>query len=317
MARFCTRCGRPLEEGEVCNCGQEAAQQQAAPQPEVAQQQVAPQPEAVQQQAAPQPEAVQQQAAPQFQQQTQQQAAPQFQQQAQQQGYAQNSQQFQQTQQAVTGFLGKMFGSFLNIIKHPVTGGRDVILAGGVAVGSALMVLQGILTAIFAAIGANKAFGDMVGVVSYFSSDDVKIPYVKIIFLTLILSVILSFVLALLLFLGNLIMKNTVSFTQMIGAASLRSSVVIITNILAIIVCLINPVGGMLVFAIGNIWGFFVILQAMPIATEAMRNKLPLVMILVYFVFMLANYFCVKQGYTGLLGDMGSLSGLGSLGNLW
>ena len=210
-----------------------------------------------------------------------------------------------------------MFGSFLNIIKHPVTGGRDVILAGGVAVGIALMVLQGILTAIFAAIGANKAFGDMVGVVSYFSSDDVKIPYVKIIFLTLILSVILSFVLALLLFLGNLIMKNTVSFTQMIGAASLRSSVVIITNILAIIVCLINPVGGMLVFAIGNIWGFFVILQAMPIANETMRNKLPLVMILVYFVFMLANYFCVKQGYTGLLGDMGSLSGLGSLGNLW
>ena len=303
MARFCTRCGRPLEEGEVCNCGQEAAPQQQQAQ----QQQVA-------QEAAPQQQQAQQQVAPQFQ---QQQSGQQFQQQAQQQGYAQNSQQFQQTQQAVTGFLGKMFASFLNIIKHPVTGGRDVILAGGVAVGIALMVLQGILTAIFAAIGANKAFGDMVGVVSYFSSDDVKIPYVKIIFLTLILSVILSFVLALLLFLGNLIMKNTVSFTQMIGAASLRSSVVIITNILAIIVCLINPVGGMLVFAIGNIWGFFVILQAMPIATEAMRNKLPLVMILVYFVFMLANYFCVKQGYTGLLGDMGSLSGLGSLGNLW
>ena len=303
MARFCTRCGRPLEEGEVCNCGQEAAPQQQQAQ----QQQVA-------QEAAPQQQQAQQQVAPQFQ---QQQSGQQFQQQAQQQGYAQNSQQFQQTQQAVTGFLGKMFGSFLDIIKHPVTGGRDVILAGGVAVGIALMVLQGILTAIFAAIGANKAFGDMVGVVSYFSSDDVKIPYVKIIFLTLILSVILSFVLALLLFLGNLIMKNTVSFTQMIGAASLRSSVVIITNILAIIVCLINPVGGMLVFAIGNIWGFFVILQAMPIANETMRNKLPLVMILVYFVFMLANYFCVKQGYTGLLGDMGSLSGLGSLGNLW
>lgn len=301
MARFCTRCGRPLEEGEVCNCGQETAQA-AAQQPEAAQ--AAPQPEAAQQ-AAPQPEVAQQQ------------AAPQFQQQAQQQGYAQNSQQFQQTQQAVTGFLGKMFGSFLNIIKHPVTGGRDVILAGEVAVGIALMVLQGILSAIFAAIGANKAFGDMVGVMSYFSSDEMKIPYVKIIFLTLILSVILSFVLALLLFLGNLIMKNTVSFTQMIGAASLRSSVVIITNILAIIVCLINPTGGMLVFAIGNIWGFFVILQAMPIATEAMRNKLPLVMILVYFVFMLVNYFCVKQGTAGMLGDLGSLSGLGSLGNLW
>ena len=96
MARFCTRCGRPLEEGEVCNCGQEAAPQQQQAQ----QQQVA-------QEAAPQQQQAQQQ-------QVAQEVAPQFQQQAQ-QGYAQNSQQFQQTQQAVTGFLGKMFGFCSNM----------------------------------------------------------------------------------------------------------------------------------------------------------------------------------------------------------
>lgn len=307
MAKFCTRCGRPLEESEVCNCGQETVQAQ----PETAQQ-TASQSEVTQaQQVAPQQEAAQAQ-----------QAAPQFQQQFQQQGYAQNSQQFQQTQQAVTGFLGKMFRNFGNIIKHPVTGGRDIILAGDVAVGIALIVLQGLLTAIFGAIGASKTLGTMFGAMSYYSSDDMSVPYAKIIFGTLAISVALSFVLALLLFLGNLIMRNSVSFGQMIGAVSIRSSVVIVTNILAIIVCLINPVGGMMVFAVGNIWGFFVILQAMPIANETMRDDLPLVMILIYLIFVVINYFCVREGIKLYLpSDMAdSLSSLRSLSNfssLW
>ncbi len=319
MAKFCTRCGRPLEEGEVCNCGQKTvqAQQETA-------QQTASQSEVTQaQQVAPQQEAAQaQQAAPQFQQQFQQQGYAQNGQQFQQQGYAQNSQQFQQTQQAVTGFLGKMFRNFGNIIKHPVTGGRDIILAGDVAVGIALIVLQGLLTGIFGAIGASKTLGTMFETMSYYSSDDMSVPYAKIIFGTLAISAALSFVLALLLFLGNLIMRNSVSFGQMIGAVSIRSSVVIVTNILAIIVCLINPVGGMMVFAVGNIWGFFGILQAMPIANETMRDDLPLVMILIYLIFVVINYFCVREGIKLYLpSDMAdSLSSLRSLSNfssLW
>ena len=88
MAKFCTKCGKPLEEGEVCSCTQAAPQQQAAPQMQAAPQQQAPQ----------------------------------------QQGYVSNEQQFQQTQQAVAGFLTRMFGAFINVIKHPVTAGRDMIL---------------------------------------------------------------------------------------------------------------------------------------------------------------------------------------------
>lgn len=332
MAKFCTRCGRPLEEGEVCNCGQEVtqAQQTAQVQPEAAQAQQAAQvqPEAAQaQQAAPQPEAAQaqqaqQQGYAQNGQQFQQQGYAQNGQQFQQQGYAQNSQQFQQTQQAVTGFLGKMFKNFLDVIKHPVTGGREIILAGEIGVGIALIVLQGLLTAFFGAIGASKTLGAMFDAMSYYSSDDMSVPYAKIIFGTLAISVALSFVLALLLFLGNLIMKNTVSFGQMIGAVSVRSSVVIVTNIIAMIVCLINPVGGMMVFAVGNIWGFFAILQAMPIASETMRDDLPLIMILVYLVFVVINYFCVKEGVklylpNDMADSLSSLRSLSSFSSLW
>ncbi|WP_075721679.1 hypothetical protein [Roseburia sp. 499] len=254
MARFCTRCGKPLEEGEVCNCGQEVTAQQAAPQ----------------QQTAPQ-----------------QQAAPQA-------GYMPNEQQFQQTQQAVTGFLSKMFGAFINVIKHPVTAGRNMILTADWGVSIALIVLQGIFTAIFGAVAGKTAVGFLGGFSSLFG--EIKIPYAKIIFGTLAISVALSFVLALLLMIGNMIIKNTLGYKEMLGAVASRSCVIVITTIIAIIVFLIHTQTGVIVWGVGNIWGFFIILQAMPLADEKMRDKLPTVMILVYLIFMLLTSLCVYKG---------------------
>lgn len=260
MARFCTRCGKPLEEGEVCNCGQEVTAQQAAPQ----------------QQTAPQ-----------------QQAAPQA-------GYMPNEQQFQQTQQAVTGFLSKMFGAFINVIKHPVTAGRNMILTADWGVSIALIVLQGILTAIFGAVAGKQAItlvSDLSGLGSFGSLlGDIKLPYAKIIFGTLAISVALSFALALLLMLGNMIIKNTLGYKEMLGAVASRSCVIVITTIIAIIVFLIHMQTGIIIWGIGNIWGFFLILQAMPLADEKMRDKLPTVMILVYLIFMLLTSLCVYKG---------------------
>lgn len=268
MARFCTRCGKPLEEGEVCSCTQEAAapqQEAAAPQQQTAQA------------AAPQQTA---------------QTAPQ-QQTAQPAGYVPNEQQFQQTQQAVTGFLSKMFGAFLNVIKHPVTAGRDMILAADWGVSIALIVLQGIFTAIFGAV-AGKQAGTFLGAFSFLGEP--KVPYAKIIFGTLAISIALSFVLALLLMLGNMIIKNTLGYKEMLGAVASRSCVIVITTIIAIIVFLINAQVGILFWSVGNIWGFFLILQSMPLANEKMRDKLPTVMILVYLVFMLITAFSVDKG---------------------
>lgn len=281
MARFCTRCGKPLEEGEVCSCTQEV-QQTAAPQQEAQ----------VQQTAAPQQQAAQ----------AQQQAGQAQQQAAQQAGYVSNEQQFQQTQQAVTGFLSKMFGAFLNIIKHPVTAGRDMILAGDCAPAIALIVLQGIISTIFGVVAAKKIYSFvnlfMGGLGSLFGSysDDIDMPYVKIIFGTLLISIALSFVLAVLLLVGNLIIKNALNFKQMLAAAAIRSCVSILATVVAIIVFLIHPATGILVFVTGTVWGFFVILLAMPLTNEGIRNKLPLAMVLVFLVFAWITGFSMSKG---------------------
>ncbi|MGN0408234.1 MAG: hypothetical protein ACI4EJ_08235 [Bacteroides sp.] len=55
---FCTKCGKPLQDGEICSCQQQAAPQMTAPQPQMtAPQMTAPQPQqAAPQMTAPQPQ---------------------------------------------------------------------------------------------------------------------------------------------------------------------------------------------------------------------------------------------------------------------
>lgn len=337
MAKFCTRCGRPLEEGEVCSCSQEAVQvqpaaaaqteestqaattEQTAQATEESAQAAAEQPaqapeESAQAATAEQPaqaaaqnqQNAQPQAAAQSQQNAQPQAAAQNQQNGQNQQFqqsqqAQQNQQFQQTQQAVKGVLARTLGTFLNILKHPVTAGRDVILAGDAVSSMVLIALQAILSTIFGVVAAKKIYSVVSMFIGGFGSlfgsyGDVKMPYVKIIFGTLVLSIVLSFVLVVLLFLANMIIKNTLSFKQMLGAAAIRSSVASLATLIAIIVFLISPTAGILVFLTGTVWGFFIILLAIPLANEGMRNKLPLTMILVFFIFMGITVFTMDKG---------------------
>lgn len=259
MAKFCTKCGKPLEEGEVCSCTQAAPQQQAAPQMQAAPQQQAPQ----------------------------------------QQGYVSNEQQFQQTQQAVAGFLTRMFGAFINVIKHPVTAGRDMILKGDYAVAIALIVLQGIVTCIFGAVTAKDVsiiHTILDGYSSLFSSYDAEVSYGKVIFGTLFISILLSFVLAGLLFLANMIIKNALNFKQILSAVAIRSCVASIATLVALVFFFINPFIGATLFVSGTVWGFFIILLAMPLSGENLRDKLPLTMILVFFIFACITGFSMYQG---------------------
>ncbi len=256
MAKFCTKCGKPLEEGKACDCARQITAETQ---------------ENIQQQ--PQAE------------------------------YVSNEEQFQKTQQAVSGFLARVGGAFLNVIKHPVTAGRTMILTGDYQVGVALIVLQGIFSAIFGAVAAGKLYsmyngllGGMMSLLGGSSGESVKMPYGKIIIGTMLISIALSFVLALLLMLGNMIIKNNLSYKQMLAAVGSRSCVAVISALVGILFYLINPGIGLLIFCVGNIWGFFIILQAMPISDEGMRDKLPTIIILVYIVFAILTSVCIGKG---------------------
>ena len=139
MGNFCTKCGKPLADGEVCNC------QGAAPQIDPAQQ-AAPQ----QQSAAPQQQ-YQQAPQQQYQQAPQQQYQQAPQQQYQQvppQQYQQQYQQMAPQQSAASDYFKQFFNTALNVWKKPVTAGKEYVMSGKFTLAIGYLLVQAVLAVI-------------------------------------------------------------------------------------------------------------------------------------------------------------------------
>ena len=251
MGNFCTKCGKPLADGEVCNC------QGAAPQIDPAQQ-AAPQ----QQSAAPQQ---QYQQAPQHQyqqapQQQYQQAPQQQYQQVPPQQYQQQYQQMAPQQSAASDYFKQFFNTALNVWKKPVTAGKEYVMSGK-------FTLAVILGMVFEARSSLANLAE-------FAGSSVGVTYVKVFFGTLFLSAIFSIMLAGLLLGFNLIAKNNMTFKNALCLASVRSIVIAPAMVVALIIILINPLWGGVFSLIINIWGFIAIVKALPVVSEQSDNLL-------------------------------------------
>lgn len=263
MGNFCTKCGKPLADGEVCNC------QGAAPQIDPAQQ-AAPQ----QQSAAPQQQ-YQQAQQQQYQQAPQQQyqQAPQQQQfqQVPPQQYQQQYQQMAPQQSAASDYFKEFLSTALNVWKKPVTAGKEYVMSGKfkLAIGYLLVqaVLAVILGMVFEARSSLADFAELVG-------SSAGVTYVKVFFGTLFISAIFSIMLAGLLLGFNLIAKNNMTFKNALCLASVRSIVIAPAMVVTLIIILINPLWGGVFSLVINIWGFIAIVKALPVVSEQSDNLL-------------------------------------------
>lgn len=188
MANFCTRCGRRLQDGEICTCQTE-------------------------------------------------------------QGSINREQQFRAGQQFGTqaaDFSKNFFSKILNLVKRPVSAGKELIMEADVKTAIILIVLQGIFNSIFAmAVGHKysafiKSALNISGELSYSQeskvNDAMAIPYFRIIIVTVMFTLGAACLFALLMMAGYRVIKVTVSFQQMISAAAIRSAVLIPAIILSIVV---------------------------------------------------------------------------------
>lgn len=262
MGNFCTKCGKPLADGEVCNC------QGAAPQIDPAQQ-AAPQ----QQSAAPQQQyqqAPQQQYQQASQQQYQQAPQQQFQQVPPQQ-YQQQYQQMAPQQSAASDYFKEFLSTALNVWKKPVTAGKEYVMSGKFTLAIGYLLVQAVLAVIlgmvFEARSSLASFAELVG-------SSAGVTYVKVFFGTLFLSAIFSIMLAGLLLGFNLIAKNNMTFKNALCLVSVRSIVIAPAMVVALIIILINPAWGGVFSLIINIWGFVAIVKALPVVSEQSDNLL-------------------------------------------
>lgn len=270
MGNFCTKCGKPLADGEVCNC------QGAAPQIDPAQQ-TAPQ----QQSAAPQQQyqqAPQQQYQQAPQQQYQQAPQQQYQQVPQQQyqqvppqQYQQQYQQMAPQQSAASDYFKQFLNTALNVWKKPVTAGKEYVMSGKFTLAIGYLLVQAVLAVILGMVfEARSSLANL----AEFAGSSVGVTYVKVFFGTLFLSAIFSIMLAGLLLGFNLIAKNNMTFKNALCLVSVRSIVIAPAMVVALIIILINPAWGGVFSLIINIWGFVAIVKALPVVSEQSDNLL-------------------------------------------
>ena len=270
MGNFCTKCGKPLADGEVCNCQGASPQidpaQQAAPQ----QQSAAPQQQyqqAPQQQYQQAPQQQYQQAPQQQYQQAQQQ---QFQQVPPQQ-YQQQYQQMAPQQSAASDYFKQFLNTALNVWKKPVTAGKEYVMSGKFTLAIGYLIVQAVLAVILGMVfEARSSLANL----AEFAGSSVGLTYVKVFFGTLFLSAIFSIMLAGLLLGFNLIAKNNMTFKNALCLVSVRSIVIAPAMVVALIIILINPAWGGVFSLIINIWGFVAIVKALPVVSEQSDNLL-------------------------------------------
>lgn len=280
MGKFCTRCGRPLADGEVCNC------QSAAPQP----QQAAPE-----QAAAPQEQPQYQQAAPQEQQQYQQ-AAPQGQpqyQQAASQGQPQYQQMAPQQPSAASNYFKELWSTALSVFKAPVTAGKKYVAEGNFKLALGYLAVQAILAMILGMTFEARSGLATLGSYDFWSGSTnagaVALSYVKVFFITIILSALFSAMLAGLLLAFNCIAKNKMTFKNALCLASVRSIVLAPAMVVTWLLILINPVFGGFISLIINIWGMVAIVKALPVASEKADNLVTHLVTAAFAIFALVS----------------------------
>lgn len=305
MGNFCTRCGRPLQEGEVCTC-------QANTNPNAnMQQKMTSQMPPIQPQTGGQipPYGAQNQA------QTGGQIPPYgTQNQAQMGGqippYGAQGQAQSHGTQINMEMANQVKRNFLQLLTKPVTVGTDVIEASDVKMAIIFFVLQGIASVIFAvAIGAKigslaSMASGLFGEYGSLVKDVFAIPYARIIIATLLLSIVFSCVLALLLWVGHMLMKCPATYQKMLSAAAIRSAVMVPTILVSVLLFELNAYAGIFLFVIGNLWGFMAMTSAMVfLVPDERKDIFPLIISVVVLVFIVVVIFVMSQTWTLYLPD--------------
>jgi hypothetical protein len=288
---FCRYCGKALNEGEVCNCegAQRAAQQvQSQAQPVNFEAQSMPQMNQAQYNGTQNMNQAQYNGAQNMNQAqyngTQaNQGMPQF-----------NSEQMQQKaneyMQQGKAVAGSAWKNLLNIFKAPASGGREYVNQADMVISLVLIAVQAVIAGIFGMILSIKVNSLISSAfLGYNVGSGYKFSVVKGLFLTIIFSLIISAVFAVLVLAGGKIAKADMNMKKALAVTSIRSAAVLPFMAAGCILTLLNVAVGACVFYLGGVFvTFFVYAALTGIVSE---NKLPYVLAAIMVVFAIATSF--------------------------
>ena len=278
---FCKFCGKELQDGEVCGCA--GSQQAAAAQA----QQTSGAAQAATDQMSGQADAAGAQ-------------GTQF-------NTAQMQQKANEYMQQGMEAAGNAWKNLLGIFKSPAQEGRAYVAESDMTVSLILIVLQAVIAGLFGLICTTRINAAFSGITSYFSSNKYQGFFV-----TLIFSVVLSAVFALIFFAAGKIVKADIDYKKALAITSVRSAAVIPFMLAGCVLLFVNPGIAFAVFYLGNILAICFVYAAMTGICE--ENKLSYMIAVSVIVFAVVAVVIMSKA-VGLYVPSGikSLSSLSSL----
>lgn len=298
--KFCSKCGRQLMEGEVCNCDQQMNQYQ-------------------------------QYTTDMYNDNTYNNADSQAYSYT--QGYDAQAM-AQAGKQMASGALKQI----MSLLKSPVSAGKEFVQSGSMAAAIIMISLQGILSGIFALIMCIKVQGlfnqlinlatmssasisDIMGMKTY-----LKMPIFKSFIMTVLISVVLTLILTAIFMGANAIAGSGLKFTQTLSLVSLRSIMSSCMIILGCLISLFNIYAGIAVFCMGNVAGFILVAVIWSQVSPMTADKQIYLIIAVYVIFTVVFALFIKFCWTIYLPDAfklvidqmkGSMKGMSFKDLLW
>ena len=300
MARFCTYCGSPLEEGQACVCTQQAATADPSVQQTIQEGQQPPQPQnqEFQQESQPLSDQPIQQPNQQPIQQTNPQIQPQYGPQNQQQVYSENE---------FIKFMKRMLAIVTTFVRNPVGTVKDAAKQADMFMGFFFAAVLALIMSFYSVI---LIMSSGLGTLLAFSGSYVSY-YFGTLFKTLLAGVIQYFILTAVIFSISKIFKSKCNYKSILSGIGVASIPVIAGVIVAMIFTWVMPTFAFLVITFGILMSIILVFPLLGEVAALNENKITYTIAISYIVYYAVYVFIIVQQLklyvSGLLGGLGSL----------
>ncbi|MEG2441664.1 MAG: hypothetical protein RSB37_09150 [Acetivibrio sp.] len=201
-------------------------------------------------------------------------------------------------------YLNKAMHTFMMVLKEPASQGRQFVNCADYTMAFVFMGVQAILTTLFTVIILSKIFSasskliDTINALINYAIDVewLKVPYSKIVIVTLLISIALNCILALILWAFNNLFKRRMAYQQMLCLVSIRSVALIPVIMASIVLLYLNLFAGVALFCSGNILGLCYLMTAHPEKQISDRNKNIWILFLSSLLFIIISGFIMTKG---------------------
>ncbi len=193
-----------------------------------------------------------------------------------------------------------VFSQFVSLLKAPASNAAAFIRKADVVASVILLALQGLFSAIFAAILVGNV-NDLIGIAGRYAKE-LKISGVGVFFQVWIYSILLSVVFAGLYLGATKLLKGQLNFKEALSVVAMRSVIVIPVTLVACLLGLMNVTLGMVFFYIvGTLVGMSFFTIAHNSISDLTPDKKAYAALAVFVVFVLVSLLFAKVVSAGFM----------------